>query len=1100
MPTIPEYQATGAQDVTAIAGVHLPTLFFTKIQVIESVPVCYRESWAKANTQVFQWIKSATPGSIHHDCALMWELLLHRLLLRKSPKSRGRQRDNDTLSSRFQAFLRGDYQSLVTGLQRACEKAARRQQEPEAPQKEEETIKKVQKLLAKGLFSKAYRILDSEGRASMLDKGVVAQLDAKHLKRDYELPGHLPQNLPSPVTINPNSLRRVYRELKPLAGTGPCGFRNEYLQCLAADMLDPSAKLAVEEHAHFASLYVNAVLPKWYYYIASATAMMALIKKHAAEPGGTPDVRPIGMGGCKRRAWISLLIQDNADTFRRSFWPVQVAVGVKAGVAKLIFALTEHMKAHPDHTLLKLDFTNAFNSVWRSAILSECLGNEAWRHLYRFFWCNLSPRSRILAINALSEEGVQQGDPSGPAGFCIALHRHAVWAHQQLQEVGGMAIFDMDDGYMAGPLDKLMEVVEGFQARLKKYVGAELNPSKCELWCANNSVVESYLQQHPECQFKVGSVVKPDGAGALGVMISGVPFGDADYVQHVMKKKVDVVVSQIKSTTSRLQHVCVQNLYALLVQCLNTKIQFWLQCMRPAQLRRHLHRLDKEILESARVATGMKFDRGSLSLKRLRWPKRLFGGMIRSAADVHAAAYLGGICLCVPSFTAWTDKDGVRYKGLLDHMDTAFGQGSFHAGQEESRFETLLGSGTTLGNDLRDIFDQLREEVHGTMELEDIPNDSPFKAGAAGLGTILGEVKKRPQHEFTVAREWERANSAWKQLSIKLSRRGSKPNRQEAAFLSANKLNMQFVGVPSMFGTAMDTALFREAWACYLGEASPACSHWIGWTFKPSRGKRRSVDMYGDNVARSHVRGDGWRTRHDAFKWAIIQLADWCQYKLHVEPANMFLPFIRQRDDFMAKRARKRQGLIPDLFDVQRNVMMDVKGFSWGDHYRPIRFYKARRCRAVERRSEAVDGEYRKKAVKIDREYNDWQGTGPGPVEHHLIQYGVVEGLAIGAHGEGSDTLMALVDRMAERGATRRYRDLGYGSAKSAWPMIKQHILMRLGVEAIRGCARLKLTNLASILAGGESTKAQAARRSCARQKYSSKEDFYWSAHCRFER
>ena len=108
------------------------------------------------------------------------------------------------------------------------------------------------------------------------------------------------------------------------------------------------------------------------------------------------------------------------------------------------------------------------------------------------------------------------------------------------------------------------------------------------------------------------------------------------------------------------------------------------------------------------------------------------------------AAYLGGICLCVPSFTAWSDKDGVKYKGLLDHMDMAFGQVSFHEGQEESRFTTLLDSDTNLGNDLRDIFNQLRSEVHGTMALDDMPNDSPFKAGAAGLGTIRGEVKKRP--------------------------------------------------------------------------------------------------------------------------------------------------------------------------------------------------------------------------------------------------------------------------------------------------------------------------------------------------------------------
>ena len=46
----------------------------------------------------------------------------------------------------------------------------------------------------------------------------------------------------------------------------------------------------------------------------------------------------------------------------------------------------------------------------------------------------------------------------------------------------GFAIFDMDDGYMVGPIEKLMEVVQGFQLRLIEHVGAMLNPSKCKLW------------------------------------------------------------------------------------------------------------------------------------------------------------------------------------------------------------------------------------------------------------------------------------------------------------------------------------------------------------------------------------------------------------------------------------------------------------------------------------------------------------------------------------------------------------------------------------------------------------------------------------------
>ena len=132
----------------------------------------------------------------------------------------------------------------------------------------------------------------------------------------------------------------------------------------------------------------------------------------------------------------------------------------------------------------------------------------------------------------------------------------------------------MDDGYLVGPIDQLMEVAAAFQVRLQKYVGATLNESKCELWCRDSNVVEEYLQHHPGSQFRAGSILLPDGSKAHGVQVSGVPFGDEAYVQSQMQKKVDTVVSQIKSTTRRLQHVSRQNLYALLTQCLNTKIQF----------------------------------------------------------------------------------------------------------------------------------------------------------------------------------------------------------------------------------------------------------------------------------------------------------------------------------------------------------------------------------------------------------------------------------------------------------------------------------------------------------------------------------------------
>ena len=63
-----------------------------------------------------------------------------------------------------------------------------------------------------------------------------------------------------------------------------------------------------------------------------------------------------------------------------------------------------------------------------------------------------------------------------------------------------------------------------------------------------------------------------------------VPFGDKAYVRQKMSDKVGVIVRQLKKTSNRLRRISCQNLYALLVQCLNAKIQFWMQFMQPEVL------------------------------------------------------------------------------------------------------------------------------------------------------------------------------------------------------------------------------------------------------------------------------------------------------------------------------------------------------------------------------------------------------------------------------------------------------------------------------------------------------------------------------------
>ena len=192
---------------------------------------------------------------------------------------------------------------------------------------------------------------------------------------------------------------------------------------------------------------------------------------------------------------------------------------------------------------------------------------------------------------------------------------------------------------------------------------------------------------------------------------------------------------------------------------------------------------------------------------------------------------------------------------------------------------------------------------------------------------VSNKVSRHPQRDFTEWLEKQKARKVLSALQIKTRNRGVRLDRDAAAYLSCNVGSCQFVGVLSMPTTRMDNVMYCECWSHYLGGPSPVCAPHVGHRFSFAKGKRIStVDSYGDNVVSACLPGDGWRVRHDNFKWSLADQAEWCRFMDHTEPVHKFLPFIRQRDIFLTKRARQRQGLIPDLLDVRGQRLMDIKG------------------------------------------------------------------------------------------------------------------------------------------------------------------------------
>lgn len=100
-----------------------------------------------------------------------------------------------------------------------------------------------------------------------------------------------------------------------------------------------------------------------------------------------------------------------------------MGAGVKGGCEAAVHAVRRFIESMPeDYAVVKLDFSNAFNTLNRTAMLNEVF--DGVPELYKY--CHLSySNSSFLRFGEFlveSQVGVQQGDPLGPVLFCLAIH------------------------------------------------------------------------------------------------------------------------------------------------------------------------------------------------------------------------------------------------------------------------------------------------------------------------------------------------------------------------------------------------------------------------------------------------------------------------------------------------------------------------------------------------------------------------------------------------------------------------------------------------------------------------------------------------------
>ena len=279
---------------------------------------------------------------------------------------------------------------------------------------------------------------------------------------------------------------------------------------------------------------------------------------------------------------------------------------------------------------------------------------------------------------------------------------------------------------------------------------------------------------------------------------------------------------------------------------------------------------------------------------------------------------------------------------------------------------------------------------------------------------------------------------------------------------------------------AWSSAEWAEALCLLLSLPSNAC--------KSSRNLgqpigNRFVDIYGCEVLCATLPGGSWTRRHDRVKACLSSLAVYCGLGFVCEPYSLFSAHLQQRPLNRVQAHQARQALRPDfLFQLKsatgdvEQVIADVKTISLGNKS----FYKPGygSDKAVALRAAQLPGEYRRGALKVDREMGHQDGT--GPTLRKLQSYPAVLDLVFGAYGETSDGVKKLLEKLAESRLQSQGLRSGSPEANKELAMVTSYLRRRLSSAVMRANTKCLLERLVMV---GEGQGQAGKRRQWARRE-----------------